>query len=435
MTQILPKKKVVKTKSGLACEVVKSLGSGGQGEVYQVAVQNAGLALKWYYPSLATLEQKTALENLIKIGSPNGKFLWPLEIVEDPSVDGFGYLMPLRDPYLSSINDLMLKRVDPSFRSLITACTQLCDSFFQLHAKGLCYRDISFGNVFFNPKNGDISICDNDNVTIDGDSYTGILGTPRFMAPEIVCSRAKPSSDTDRFSLSILLFYMLMVAHPLEGKRESLIHSMDIPAMEKLYGKEPIFIFDPKDATNRPVPGLHDNAIIFWEIYPQVLRDLFIQTFTAGLLDPDSRVRETIWRDTLDHLRDSIFYCTCKAENFYDLEKVRVGNIGTCWNCQRKLRLPPRLNLGGRRLVMLNYDTKLYPHHIQNRAYDFSSPVAEIVQNPQNPNIWGLKNLSRENWTITTPEGLTKEVAHNKSLSLFAGTKIRFGNIDGELRI
>jgi len=125
-------------------------------------------------------------------------------------------------------------------------------------------------------------ICDNDNVTVDGGAEGGILGTPRFMAPEVVRGQASPGTRTDLFSLSVLLFYMLMVHHPLEGKRESEIKCFDLPAMNRLYGTEPVFIFDPYDDTNRPVLGCHDNALLYWQIYPQSLRDIFIKAFTDG---------------------------------------------------------------------------------------------------------------------------------------------------------
>ena len=39
------------------------------------------------------------------------------------------------------------------------------------------------------------------------------------MAPEIVRGEALPSTATDLYSLSVLLFYLLMVSHPLEGLR------------------------------------------------------------------------------------------------------------------------------------------------------------------------------------------------------------------------
>lgn len=45
-----------------------------------------------------------------------------------------------------------------------------------------------------------------------------------------------------------------MVNHPLEGKQEASIKCMDMAARVKLYGTDPIFIFDPDNKTNRPVP-------------------------------------------------------------------------------------------------------------------------------------------------------------------------------------
>ena len=102
------------------------------------------------------------------------------------------------------------------------------------------------------------------------------------MSPEVVRGDALPSTRTDLFSLAILLFYMLYVHHPLEGKRESEIKCFDLPAMTKLYGTDPVFIFDPKNRSNEPVPGYHDNAIAFWPIYPQFIRDRFTQVLPRG---------------------------------------------------------------------------------------------------------------------------------------------------------
>src|SRR3954452_6732203 len=147
----------------------------------------------------------------------------------------------------------MKRRGWTSFRALATAGLELADSYLQLHARGLCYRDISFGNVFFDPESGDVLICDNDNVAVDGSATAGVLGTPRFMAPEVVRGEVLPSTQTDLYSLAVLLFYMLTVHHPLEGAREAAIRCLDLPAMTRLYGTEPLFIFDPRDASNRAV--------------------------------------------------------------------------------------------------------------------------------------------------------------------------------------
>lgn len=425
--------KTLETEGKRKCTVEHLLGSGGQGEVYRVLVDGHPYALKWYFPQIATAQQRTLLEKLVRSSPPNPSFLWPLEIVNDPGGFSFGYIMPLREPRFKGLIDLMKRRVEPSFRALCKAAYELADGFLELHAKGLCYRDISFGNVFFDPDTGEVRICDNDNIGVQGEDMSGVLGTPRFMAPEIVRGEADPSTETDLFSLAVLLFYMFILHHPLEGRKEADIHCLDLPAMKKLYGFEPVFIFDPRDASNRPVAGYQDNALIYWEIYPQFLRDLFTRSFTDGLRDPkNGRVRESEWRKAFIQLRDWIIYCgKCGKENFYDMEKLRDGKSHICWSCNNWIRLPPSIRLE-KTIVMLNHDTRLYPHHA-GKLYDFTAPIAEVVRHPQNPNLWGLKNLSQEKWTITRLDGTLLEVPPGKSATISAGLKINLSGIEGEI--
>lgn len=438
MHQLLQLRSTVQSASGHPCTVETFLGGGGQGEVYRAQLSGKPIALKWYFPEQATPAQRQNLETLISKGSPNAQFLWPLELATAANTASFGYLMPLREPRYKSIVDLMKRRIEPSFRTLATAGLQLAQAFLELHAKGLCYRDISFGNVFFDPDTGDIQICDNDNVSIDGQGNSGVLGTPRFIAPEVVRGEAAPNTQTDLFSLSVLLFYLFHIHHPLEGQREAAIKCFDLPAMTQLYGADPLFIFDPVDSSNQPVRGVHDNALEYWPLYPQFLRDLFIQAFTVGLHDPNKRVRESQWRAALVQLRDALLYCGhCGAENCYDGDALRAsgGQPGLCWSCQKPLILPFRLRLE-RHVVMLNHDTQLFPHHLdQQRRYDLSQPWASIQRHPQNPNIWGLKNLSPAKWVMTAPDGAIRDVEPGRSVSLAAGVKVNFGSVEGEIRI
>jgi eukaryotic-like serine/threonine-protein kinase len=148
-------------------------------------------------------------------------------------------------------------------------------------------------------------------------------------------------------------------------------------------------------------------------------------------------VQEGQWRVDMVRLRDTIFYCSsCKAENFYDVDALRIsgGKPTTCWCCGQRLVLPFRIRLG-KHIVMLNHDTKLYPHHIEpQKRYDFSKPVAEVSRHPTNPNLWGLKNLSSEKWVAEKPDGTIQEVEVGRSLTLASGTKIHFGSSQGEIR-
>ncbi|MBK5966070.1 serine/threonine protein kinase [Thiocystis minor] len=438
MHQLLQLRSTVQTLSGHPCTVETFLGGGGQGEVYRALLDGKPLALKWYFAEQATLAQRQSLETLIRKGPPSAQFLWPMELAAAPDVPGFGYIMPLREARFKGIVDLMKRRIEPSFQALATAGLQLAQAFLELHAQGFCYRDISFGNVFFDPDTGDIQVCDNDNVAINGEGTSGVLGTPRFIAPEVVRGDASPSTQTDLFSLSVLLFYLLHIHHPLEGQQEASIKCFDLPAMTRLYGTDPLFIFDPANDANRPVPGVHDNALEYWPLYPSFLRERFIHAFTAGLHDPHARVRESEWRATLVQLRDAILYCgQCGAENFYDGEALRTngGQPGACWSCRKPLTLPFRLRVG-RDVVMLNHDTQLFPHHLDpQRRYDLSQPLAAIQRHPQNPDLWGLKNLSPVKWVMTATDDAVRDVEPGRSVSLAAGVKVNFGQMEGEIRI
>jgi len=448
MNQLLQPGQTVRTQtSQTLCTVEHLIGGGGQGEVYAARLGDPAkghsqtpVALKWFYPHYLgqdrLLEQR--LTAAIAAGPPSDRFLWPQELVRSSGVAGFGYLMPLREKRFSGIVDLVMRRVHPSFRSLVTAGFELAHSYFQLHAKGLCYRDISFGNVFFDPASGEVRICDNDNVGIDRKAGDGIGGTARFMAPEIVRGEAVPSSQSDLFSLAVLLFYMLVNHHPLEGAREADIRCFDLPAMTRLYGAEPIFIFDPTDDRNRPLAGYHDNALALWPIYPAFLRDLFTRSFTSGLADAShGRVRESEWRAGLVRLRDAIFYCThCGAENFYDAEAVRAnnGSPNPCWSCSHIPQLPPRMRLN-REILLLNHDTLLYPHHLDEREqYNFGAPLAQIVQHPRNPQIWGLRNLTSEKWVSVEQDGSALDVLAGQTVTLASGLRLHFGHREGEIR-
>src|SRR6185369_4981261 len=88
----------------------------------------------------------------------------------------------------------------------------------------------------------------------------------------------------------------------------------------RLYGLDPLFVFDPEDQSNAPVPGEQDSLVAAWNLYPQYIRDLFTRAFTVGLRDPlNGRVRESEWREAIAHLYDALFPCNhCGAVTFYD---------------------------------------------------------------------------------------------------------------------
>ena len=427
---------IVTSESGTNYTIKAMLGAGGQGEVYDIESGGKHYALKWYFKDTATRRQKEILEKAIEQGSPDKHFLWPIELVDPPKEKVFGYVMPLRPKNYKGIVDLMTRKAEPTFPVLCRTAFNCAKYYQKLHMAGAKYQDISFGNLFFDPDNGDVLICDNDNACYDN-KPASILGTPGFMAPEIVRREAAPDRNTDLYSLSVLLFYLFMINHPLDGKIEASIKCMDMAAREKLYGYEPIFIFDPVDKSNRPLKGYQDNAEIYWKIYPQRLRDMFTKAFTVGLKDPKKRVTEPEWMNLFADMMSGSVQCPkCGARVFYDetLEENGAGHV--CWNCGDVVPMPVKLIVdlkSYKTTTLLSQNSRIMSHQIYG-DYDMETPVASVVQNPKNPDLWGVRNDDKVNWTYEKPDGTQIPIETGRTAGIAGGVKIHFRESVGSFK-
>ncbi|MFM2159416.1 MAG: hypothetical protein RLZZ124_1890, partial [Cyanobacteriota bacterium] len=139
--------------------ILQGLGGGTQGQVFAVEAGGETLALKWYLPAYLARDQSLPqrLRQSIRLGAPNDDFLWPLALLEPTPESrplirhpeaGFGYLMGLRPPGFIGAHLHAGGRLDISLQNVLRACFFLADGFHQLHLKGLCYKDISLGNLF-----------------------------------------------------------------------------------------------------------------------------------------------------------------------------------------------------------------------------------------------------------------------------------------------
>jgi DNA-binding helix-hairpin-helix protein with protein kinase domain len=328
---------------------------------------------------------------------------------------------------------------DPTFRLLTTIGRNLVDAFHALHSRGLCYRDISLNNLFVDPETAEIAICDNDNVGIDGGEVF-VKGTNQFMAPEIVRDDAVPSVVvpslvTDLYSLSVFLFIMFVRGHPLEGIRTestySWVESQHVSQhdlMRRHFGLDPLFVFDPKDSSNCPLPG--SPMFTYWNAYPEFFKAKFTRAFTTGLMDASltGRITAGEWRGALARLSDSVAECRCTAAVFYDRD-----NPGQkCWNCNDSLEVPPLLELSGNTIVLCP-DAVVTSHHL-NRDKRHDSHEAIVESYPGRPNELTLRNLSASSWTVELEEGGQKIVEPAQRLHVRPMT-INFGPTRGTIRV
>ncbi len=414
------KNDTVKLKIGNSLTIKEKLGEGGQGVVYRVELQGKEYALKWYTHEYSKKFYQN-LDNNIKKGAPAKTFLWPLYITEWKD-NRFGYVMELRPPeYKDFSHFLLAKQRFASLSSMINAALQISNAFRELHRAGYSYQDLNDGNFFINPQTGDVLICDNDNVAPDGTNL-GIAGKCRYMAPEVVLGKRKPNADSDRFSLSVALFMLLFGNHPLEGKLIASVPCMTDKNERRFYGSDPVFIFDPQDDRNRPVMGIHTNAIRRWPLFPIFVREAFIHAFGKECAHhPNKRNPENEWQKLFIRLRDETVMCSCGNETFIDLSQ----SSSRCINCGKDLGKPLLLHVKNNRVVLFPQQ-KIYACHLRPDNQDFLTVAGEVIQNKKNPSLWGIRNLTSDVWLATLPDGRQLSVKTNEVIPVFKDIEIIF---------
>jgi eukaryotic-like serine/threonine-protein kinase len=421
-------------RAGTAIRLEARVAEGGQGVVYRgVAPGGTRVAVKWYRPGPFTDRQRAAIEDLTLHRRPHDAFAWPIDLVTCDHASGFGYVMPWVPERFGSLVEMLRAPEQPPFRVIIAIARQLVDAFAALHASGLCYRDINFGNLLVDPSGPEVIIVDNDNVgTESGEVF--VRGTLRFMAPEVICGQADPSTVSDLHSLAVFLFFLLMHGHPLEGRRVRVSYTWDneghiseTTLAMRYFGLDPRFVFGPADNSNVPEPG--DPMLVWWPIYPRFIQDLFVRAFTTGLKDASlsGRITEGEWRRALSRLSDCVSMCSCTAAVFWD-----PGNPDLrCWNCGAVPPPPALLDVPGHTLA-LSEGAILTGNHLC-RDNDYLTPIGLVERHPSQPQRIVLRNLDDSPWTVK-PEGEdVKDVKPGQRLGIRPMT-ITFGNVRGSIK-
>jgi eukaryotic-like serine/threonine-protein kinase len=406
-------------RGGASLIVEDRIGEGGQGVVHRARLNGVPFAVKWYREGPGNSAARRAIAALVERGGPpHPAFMWPIDLVRSEQLPGFGYLMQLLDARFISLARLLDEEPQPSFRVMALIGLNLVDAFAALHASGLCYRDISFGNLRVDSQACEVAIIDTDNISAN-EADALVKGTGPFMAPEIMRDETLPSTASDLHSLAVLLFYLFMHGHPLLGSRADSSYAWDgahISETELLvynFGLNPIFVFDPDDRSNSPVPG--DPMLTWWPIYPEQFRRVFTHAFTAGLHDASlqGRITEGTWRRALLRLNDSMSTCLqCRAAVFYDSE-LRSQR---CWDCKAALPVPPRLYLPGGTLVLAE-GAVVTRHHIY-RDRDYRTAQAVVEPHPRRAGDLVLRNLTQTPWRVAPHGEEPRTVAPGQRLAV-----------------
>ena len=204
-------------------------------------------------------------------------------------------------------------------------CLRLARAVRRLHMAGLAHSDLSYKNVLVDPSRGLACVIDIDGLVVPGKYPPDVVGTPDFIAPEVVMTshlpredpdRRLPRQETDLHALAVLIYMYLLYRHPLRGGRVN--DPDDEQRDERLtMGERALFVEHPADQDNRirladasPAerPWADTEARPFGLTGPY-LSPLIQQSFVAGLHDPTQRPTANDWETALVKTIDLTLPC------------------------------------------------------------------------------------------------------------------------------
>ena len=349
--------KVIQTASDKKYILTDIAGEGAQGVVYNEASDK--YLFKLYNKSNSIIEQRklSKLRWLIKQDYPS-EFIKPLDLVEEPYV---GYMMKKVKEHMS-LNKLLVPSKEVSFsewynretgglRRRLFRAYKISMQFALLHDSNRAYCDISGSNILIHKDPNIASICmiDIDNIYIPGGDAGNVLGTSRYMAPEIIKRQLPPDIFTDDYSLAVILFELLRVGHPYVG---DIVDDGTPEQQTQAYlGMYP-YVDDEETDLNRSTQMLPKEVT-----FTKHLNELFYQTFVEA---KDNRMKRSSARDfAIACLEASNRVMKCPECGCWHLAKINNKKEYICPWCDAINNKPLFLQFKDRYSITLNDKDKL----------------------------------------------------------------------------
>ena len=349
------------SEEGVAFEFYSEIiGSGGMKDVH---FSTDGLNAVAFYrdtPDATSMERLRMLTGRYRerIFSQDGGaywanlFCWPTHVVKDTEDNRIGIVLPKYESHFffehgSFQNDMLGirgkekegkwfssprnrnkfldERERGDWSSYLRICVMISRATKRLHAAGLAHSDLSYKNVLVDPVGGNACIIDIDGLVVPGRFPPDVIGTPDFIAPEVISTqhldrkdpdRCLPTIRTDRYALAVLIYMYLFLRHPLKGKK---VHDMnDTDRDEQLsMGEGALFVEHHTDESNRiDVEALRpeekdwgDTSRLSYRAAGPCLSVLFERAFIDGLHEPDLRPSADEWEHALIRTIDLVQPC------------------------------------------------------------------------------------------------------------------------------
>jgi eukaryotic-like serine/threonine-protein kinase len=247
--------------------IVRLLGSGGMGDVYEAIDLELGrIALKTIRPALAqdpAILARFKEEVLLArpVSGPNVCRIYQLYV--PPKASGCPCAAFLVMEYLEgeTLADRIEKGGPAAPKEALTIATQLCAALQAIHDAGVIHRDLKPRNIMLVPRHGSEQVVVMDfglarvasqdaSAAETGITMPGhIMGTPDYMAPEQFEPGGKITPATDIYGLGIVLYELVTGLRPFSA------HTPLGAAVRR--GRQP----DSPSSIRKGIPSVWDDVV------------------------------------------------------------------------------------------------------------------------------------------------------------------------------
>jgi eukaryotic-like serine/threonine-protein kinase len=315
----------VRTATGATLELVRELGHGGQGSVYEVAGGRHAVKLLHETTPERGAEWTSRLRAISRLPLEGLPVARPIDTLTPPLT---GYVMDLLDGMVplsrlslvpSGTRAVEHYRDTGSLRRRLRLLARTAEVLAALHAGGLVYTDPSPNNIFASRSadRTEVWLIDTDNLSYAG-AQGPIVCTARYRAPELhPATQRRADSLSDAFAFAVIAFELLTLDHPFIG--DVLYDGEEEAEAEALVGDHP-WVDHPDDASNRSSRGIQPRGLV---LSPPV-EQLFKATFVDGLRRRDRRPGVAGWADILRAAANSTVVCPgCEMSYYADVPADR----------------------------------------------------------------------------------------------------------------
>ena len=203
-----------------------SLGSGSFGKVYKLEFQGKDYAIKKISKDKLENNKDPELGEYLKIALQREIDILTKMSEFDNSVKFYGYFTDDKDYILvleycdSDLQNLLKEKQKFSSSEIRTLMEGLNKPFKYMHNNGILHRDIKPENIMIKyvdssktkyiPKIADYGI----SRELDNGKATTILGSPRYMSPEILLGEDEYTDKSDLFSIGTLIYELYFNSFP-----------------------------------------------------------------------------------------------------------------------------------------------------------------------------------------------------------------------------